>query len=67
MIAILGWHIDVKFVSLLDCQIIFLENHLAFASKSHECVLKLTDLWITGLLFDLTYELFNGSFAFSPG
>ena len=25
------------------------------------------DLWITSLLFDLNYEFFNGSFAFSPG
>ena len=29
--------------------------------------LKLTDLWITILLFDLNYKFINGSFAFSPG
>ena len=27
-----------------------------FASKSHECALKLTDFWMTGLLFDLNCE-----------
>ena len=35
--------------------------------KSHECSLKLTDLWITSLLFDLKYRFINGSYAFSPG
>ena len=29
--------------------------------------LKLTDLWITSLLFDLNYNFINWSFAFSPG
>ena len=38
-----------------------------FPQKSHECALKLTDLWITSLLFDLKYKFNNGSFAFSPG
>ena len=38
-----------------------------FPQKSHECALKLTDLWITSLLFDLNYKFINGSFAFSPG
>ena len=38
-----------------------------FPQKSHECVLKLTALWITSLLFDLKYKFINGSFAFSPG
>ena len=38
-----------------------------FPQKSHECALKLTDLWITSLLFDLNYKFVNGSFAFSPG
>ena len=42
-------------------------NNLAFSSKSHECALKLTDLWIRSLLFDLNYKFNNGSFAFSPG
>ena len=29
--------------------------------------LKLTDLWNTKLLFDLSYKFINGSFAFSCG
>ena len=29
---------------------------LAFTQNSHECALKLTDLWITSLLFDLYYS-----------
>ena len=32
-----------------------------------ECALKLTDLWITSLLFDLNHKFIDGSFAFSPG
>ena len=38
-----------------------------FPRKSHKCALKLTDLWITRLLFDLKYKFINASFAFSPG
>ena len=38
-----------------------------FPQKSHECALKLTDLWIKSLLFDLNYKFINWSFAFSPG
>ena len=38
-----------------------------FPQKSHECALKLTDLWITSLLFNLKYKFIDGSFAFSPG
>ena len=38
-----------------------------FPQKSHECALKLTDLWITSLLFNLKYKFINGSFAFSRG
>ena len=37
-----------------------------FPEKSHECALKLTDLWITSVLFDLNYKIINASFAFSP-
>ena len=33
----------------------------------YEFPLKLTDLWITSLLFDLNNKFINGSFAFSPG
>ena len=29
-----------------------------FPQKSHECAFKLTDLWITNLLFDLKYVYF---------
>ena len=36
-----------------------------FPQKSHECALKLTDLWIKSL-FDLNYKFINWSFAFSP-
>ena len=32
-----------------------------FPQKSHECALKLTDLWITSLLFDLKYNLLMGA------
>ena len=32
-----------------------------FAQKSHEYALKLTDLWLTSLLFDLNYKLINGA------
>ena len=38
-----------------------------FPQQSHKCALKLTDLWITILLFDLKYKFINGSFDFSPG
>ena len=30
-----------------------------FPKKSHECPLKLTDLWITTLQFDLNYKFIN--------
>ena len=32
-----------------------------FPQKSHECAHKLTDLWITSLLFDLKYNLLMGA------
>ena len=52
----------------LDTRFVSLQNHLAFSSKvRHECALKLTDLWNTKLLFDLSYKFINGSFAFSCG
>ena len=38
-----------------------------FPQKSHECALKLTDLWITSILFHLNDKFINGSFAVSPG
>ena len=51
-----GYQLDVRFGSLLGC-----------LQKSHECALKLTELWNTSLLFDLNYKFINGSLAFSPG
>ena len=45
----------------------FMASNLAWPHKSHECALKLTDLWVKSLLFDLNYKLINWSFAFSPG
>ena len=38
-----------------------------FPQKSREFALKLSDLWITSLLFDLNKKFINGSFAFSLG
>ena len=32
-----------------------------FPQKSHECALKLTDLLITSLLFDIKYNLLMGA------
>ena len=49
------------------CKIFHSKITYPFPQKSHECALKLTDLWITSLLFDLKYKFINGSFAFSPG
>ena len=53
----------------LSTRFVSLQNHSAFPStqKSHECAVKLTDLWNTELLFDLSYKFINGSFAFSCG
>ena len=53
----------------------FTVKSLSLSLKSqNECALKLTDLWITSLLFDFnhkfineSYKFINGSFAFSPG
>ena len=38
-----------------------------FPQKVYKAALKLTDLWITRLLFDLNYKFINRSFASSPG
>ena len=43
---------------------------LSLSLKTHInvlCALKLTELWNTGLLFDLNYKFINGNLAFSPG
>ena len=50
----------------LNTRFVSLQNHLAFPSKV-TCSFKLTDLWNTKLLFDLSYKFINGSFAFSCG
>ena len=55
----LGVHIRLY---QLDTRFVLLQNHLPFPSK---CALKLTDLWNTKLLFDLSYKFINVSFAFS--
>ena len=50
------------------CKLFFSKITQPFPQKSHcECTLKLTELWNTGLLFDLNYKFINGSLAFSPG
>ena len=39
------------------CKLFFFEITQPFPQKSHECALKLTDLWNTSLqLFDLNYK-----------
>ena len=60
---ILGVHIRLS----IRCKMFHSKVTWPFPKKSHECALKLTDLWITSLLFDLNYKFINGSFAFSPG
>ena len=47
--------------------LVYLGYQLDVSQKSHERALKLTDFWITGLLFDLNHKFINGSLAFSPG
>ena len=59
----LGVHIRLS----TRCKMFYSKITQPFPQKSHECALKLTDLWITSLLFDLNYKFINGSFAFSPG
>ena len=54
----LGYQLDVRCLTLIT---------YPFPQKSHERALKLTDLWITSLSFDINYKYINGSFAFSPG
>ena len=38
------------------CKLFFSKITQPFPQKSHECALKLTDLWNTSLLFDLNYK-----------
>ena len=49
------------------CKLFLSKITQPFPEKSHECALKLTELWNTSLLFDLSYKFINGSLAFSPG
>ena len=37
---------------------------LSLSLKSHECALKLTDLWNTSLLFDLNYKIYEWKLRF---
>ena len=52
--------VDVRLISLLAwivCKLFFSKITQPFRQKSHECALKLTDLWNTSLqLFDLNYK-----------
>ena len=67
----LGVHIrllsrcKINFTLSLDClKLFFSKITLPFRQKSHECALKLTDLWNTSLqLFDLNdkFELVGAS------
>ena len=59
----LGVHIrlsaryEIKFtLRWTVCKLFFSKITQPFPQKSHECALKLTDLWNTSLLFDLNYE-----------
>ena len=38
------------------CKLFFPKITSPFPQKSHECALKLTDLWNTSLLFDLNHK-----------
>ena len=48
------------------CKMFHTKIKKPFPQESHECALKLTDLRITSLLFDLNNKFINESFAFSP-
>ena len=63
MIAIFG---GVQIRLSTRCKMFHSKNtyNSSFPQKSHECALKLTDLLITRLLFDLNYIFVNESFAF---
>ena len=65
-VYIWGYQLDVRFGSLV-CKLFLSKMIQPFPEKSHECALKLTELWNTSLLFDLNDKFINGSLAFSPG
>ena len=53
----------VKEISLMGVNVCKVSNRrtmsgerFCFPPKSHKCALKLTDLWIISLLFDLNYK-----------
>ena len=54
--------VDVRLISLLAwtvCKLFFSKITYPFHQKSHQCALKLTDLWNTFIslqLFDLNYK-----------
>ena len=48
----LGVHIRLS----IRCKMIHSKITSPFPQKSHECALKLNDLWIKSLLFDLNYK-----------
>ena len=57
-----GYQLDVRFGSLLGClQNIFRKITQPFPEKSHECALKLTELWNASLLFDLNHNWLMGA------
>ena len=43
------------------CKLFFSKITSPFPQTSHECALKLTDLWNTSLLFDLNSKFINGT------
>ena len=53
VIHFLGVHI---FRLSTRCKMFHSKITYPFPQKSHECALKLTDLWMTSLLFDLKYN-----------
>ena len=58
-VYISGYQLDVRLSSLLDglfANYFFSKITQPFSQKSHECALKLTDLWNTSLWFDLDYK-----------
>ena len=51
--------LDLRLSSVLAwtvCKLFFSKITWPFPQKSHECALKLTDLWNTSLLFDSNYK-----------
>ena len=51
----LGVHIRLS----IRCKMFHSKITYPFPQRSHECALKLNDLWIKSLLFDLNYKFFK--------